>query len=140
MRKPIDYVVDLQTVRTEFESIPPEIRRPSIVVSDEYHDDETFDMEIQSILCYLKDRRFAGEMLSRYTQDIIDNFEVNVEDYPMENKLTIGMAVEYARIVTQLGENLWRFFIDNELYNHDEKLIGEYVKFADGRWLVLRRK
>lgn len=134
-----DYVVDLKALRDQYELIPAEVRRPEIVMADEYHDDEAFDMEIQSIVTHLKDRQFAGEMLSRYTQDIIDSFEEALDEYPRELEKSIKIATTYARCISDLGECLWRFFIDNELYNTDNKLIGEYQNFVQGRWLVIRR-
>lgn len=140
MSKIVDYVLDLGEVRTEFEKMPPEVRRPEVVMADEYHDSEVFDMEVQTILPYLEDKRFAGEMLSRYTQDIIANFEQGLEEHPEELLSSIHIAVQYARGITQLGEKLWEFFKENQLYDEREKLIGQYQQLAQGRWLVIRRE
>jgi hypothetical protein len=137
--KTTHFVVDLLPIRNAYLAIAPEIRRPEVAVNDAYKDAEVFDMEVCSLVDFTKSRFFAGEHISRYAENIIDNFENNLEDDPLFLRSTISAVVRYANCVTDLGESLWQYFKDNDLYNRDGALVGEFENLVDQRWLVLRK-
>lgn len=133
------FVIDLKEVRERFLRIPPEVRRPEIVIPGDYEDGEVLDMELHSLLPYMTEKAHAGDSVHRYTEDFFDNFE---EPLDPETKITSEvrrLLNRYLECINDLAEHLWWEFVSHGVYDQDGKLVGEFDKIIQDNLLILRR-